>query len=87
MTIAPAPMGLGWDAGWDRAFEPYAAGGRRPARVVAAQVEPEGWVAVGHQAHVGGDPEHPPVHAHHEVVDRLRITAGEQQHDRGDQHE
>jgi ribosome biogenesis GTPase / thiamine phosphate phosphatase len=31
--------GLGWDAGWDAAFEPYAAGGRRPARVVAVHKE------------------------------------------------
>ena len=30
---------LGWDAGWDAAFEPFAAGGRRPARVVAVHKE------------------------------------------------
>ena len=31
----PQPEGLGWDAGWADAFAPYAAAGRRPARVVA----------------------------------------------------
>jgi ribosome biogenesis GTPase len=30
---------LGWDAGWDQAFAPFAAGGRRPARVVAVHKE------------------------------------------------
>ena len=39
MTLATAPTELGWDAGWDRAFEPFAAGGRRPARVVAVHKE------------------------------------------------
>ena len=39
MTLAAAPIGLGWDAGWDQAFEPFAAGGRRPARVVAVHKE------------------------------------------------
>ncbi len=39
MTLAAAPLGLGWDTGWDRAFEPFAAGGRRPARVVAVHKE------------------------------------------------
>ena len=39
MTLATAPTGLGWDAGWDAAFEPFAAGGRRPARVVAVHKE------------------------------------------------
>ncbi len=39
MTIATAPTGLGWDAGWDDAFQPFAAGGRRPARVVAVHKE------------------------------------------------
>ena len=39
MTLAAAPTGLGWDAGWDEAFEPFAAGGRRPARVVAVHKE------------------------------------------------
>jgi len=39
MTVATAPEDLGWDAGWDRAFEPFAAGGRRPARVVAVHKE------------------------------------------------
>ena len=37
--LATAPTGLGWDAGWDAAFEPFAAGGRRPARVVAVHKE------------------------------------------------
>ena len=39
MTLAAAPTGLGWDAGWDQVFEPFAAGGRRPARVVAVHKE------------------------------------------------
>ncbi len=39
MTLAAAPTGLGWDAGWDEAFEPFADGGRRPARVVAVHKE------------------------------------------------
>ena len=39
MTVAAAPTGLGWDAGWDAAFEPFAVGGRRPARVVAVHKE------------------------------------------------
>jgi ribosome biogenesis GTPase len=39
MTLAAAPTGLGWDAEWDAAFEPFAAGGRRPARVVAVHKE------------------------------------------------
>src|SRR5689334_25279345 len=34
-TLAP----LGWDAGWTVAFEPYAADGHRPARVVAVHRE------------------------------------------------
>lgn len=39
MTLASAPGDLGWDAGWDEAFEPFAAEGRRPARVVAVHKE------------------------------------------------
>ena len=39
MTLVAAPTGLGWDAGWDAAFEPFAVGGRRPARVVAVHKE------------------------------------------------
>ena len=39
MAIATDPTGLGWDAGWDEAFAPFAAGGRRPARVVAVHKE------------------------------------------------
>ena len=39
MTVATAPLDLGWDAGWASAFEPFAAGGRRPARVVAVHKE------------------------------------------------
>jgi ribosome biogenesis GTPase / thiamine phosphate phosphatase len=39
MTLAAAPIGLGWDAGWDGVFAPFAAGGRRPARVVAVHKE------------------------------------------------
>ena len=34
-TLAP----LGWDAGWAVTFEPYAAEGHRPARVVAVHRE------------------------------------------------
>ncbi len=37
--IATVMTDLGWDAGWDMAFEPYAAAGRRPARVVAVHKE------------------------------------------------
>ena len=57
------------------------------AGVGAALVEPEGRIAVGHQPGVGGDPERPPVHAEDEVVEGDGVAAGEQQHDRGDQHE
>ena len=32
----PAPAGLGWDDLWAAAYAPFAAGGRRPARVIAA---------------------------------------------------
>jgi ribosome biogenesis GTPase len=39
MTLATATTGLGWDAGWDQAFARFAAGGRRPARVVAVHKE------------------------------------------------
>jgi ribosome biogenesis GTPase len=39
LPLATAPTGLGWDAGWDAAFVPFAAGGRRPARVVAVHKE------------------------------------------------
>jgi ribosome biogenesis GTPase len=39
MTLATATTGLGWDAGWDQAFAPFAAVGRRPARVVAVHKE------------------------------------------------
>ena len=38
-SAAKAPTGLGWDAGWELAFEPFAAGDRRPARVVAVHKE------------------------------------------------
>ncbi len=34
-----APVALGWDAGWDAAFAPFAADGRRPARVIAVHKE------------------------------------------------
>ena len=56
-------------------------------RVGAAHVEAERRVPVGHQAGVGRDPQRPPVHAQHEVVDGARILAGEQQDDARDQHE
>lgn len=39
LPLAIAPTDLGWDAGWDQAFAPFAAGGRRPARVVAVHKE------------------------------------------------
>jgi ribosome biogenesis GTPase / thiamine phosphate phosphatase len=49
MTLEPTPIeprsssatlaSLGWDAGWAVAFEPFAAEGRRPARVVAVHRE------------------------------------------------
>jgi ribosome biogenesis GTPase len=39
LPLATAPTDLGWDAGWGQAFEPFAAGGRRPARVVAVHKE------------------------------------------------
>ena len=39
LPLAIAPTDLGWDAGWDEAFAPFAAGGRRPARVVAVHKE------------------------------------------------
>ena len=38
-ALAIEPTDLGWDAGWDQAFAPFAAGGRRPARVVAVHKE------------------------------------------------
>jgi ribosome biogenesis GTPase / thiamine phosphate phosphatase len=39
MSIGTGSADLGWDAGWDAAFEPFAAGGRRPARVIAVHKE------------------------------------------------
>jgi ribosome biogenesis GTPase len=33
------PTGLGWDTGWAETFAPFAAGGRRPARVLAVHKE------------------------------------------------
>jgi len=33
------PTDLGWDAGWAETFAPFAAGGRRPARVLAVHKE------------------------------------------------
>nr|MBA2300216.1 hypothetical protein [Chloroflexota bacterium] len=39
MSLDSAPGDLGWDAGWDEAFAPFAAEGRRPARVVAVHKE------------------------------------------------
>ena len=42
MTLLPTPLdstdqpeGIGWDPGWAASFAPFAAAGRRPARVVA----------------------------------------------------
>jgi ribosome biogenesis GTPase len=37
--LAPALVALGWDAGWARAFAPFAVEGHRPARVVAVHRE------------------------------------------------
>src|SRR5262245_22262762 len=40
MTDEPSGLDhLGWDAGWAGAFEPFAASGHRPARVVAVHRE------------------------------------------------
>ncbi len=39
MTESHVPTGLGWDAAWSEAFLPFAAGGRRPARVMAVHKE------------------------------------------------
>jgi hypothetical protein len=52
---------------------------------MTAHVQAERWVGVGHQARIRRDPQHPPVHAEHEVEDLPWILAGRQQHDRGDQ--
>src|SRR6266511_2662050 len=54
---------------------------------VAAHVEPEWRVRVGHQRGVGGDAEDPAVHAEHELVEGLRVAAGEEQHDAGEEDE
>ena len=50
-----------------------------------AHVEPERRVPVGHQRRVGDDPDDPAVHAQDEVVEGLRVAAGEQQDDDGDE--
>lgn len=39
LAATDQPKGLGWDARWAAAFEPHAASGRRPARVVAVHKE------------------------------------------------
>ena len=53
-------------------------------RLASALVEPERRVAVGHEAGVGHDAQHPAVHAHDGVEDVARIAAvGEE--DAGDQ--
>ena len=57
------------------------------ATSVCSLVEPERRVAVGHQPGVGGDPEHPPVEAEHEVEDPPRVTRREQQGHRRDEDE
>src|SRR3954468_13435640 len=46
---------------------------RARRRLVAAHVEPEWRVRVGHQRGVGGDAEDPAVHAEHELVEGLRV--------------
>ena len=59
---------------------------RRGAQaLVTALVEPEGRVLVGHQRDVAGHAQHPPVEAEHQVEDRTRVAAGEEQHHGGDQ--
>lgn len=50
-------------------------------------VEPERRVDVGHQRRVDGDTEGPTVHPEHEVVERFRVTAGEEQHHAGEEDE
>lgn len=57
------------------------------SRVLAALVETEGRVAVGHQGGVAGHPQHPPVQPEHQVEDLARVTPGEQEDDRGDEHQ
>ena len=66
--------------------------GRRRGRfgllgLVAALVEPERRVLVGHQRRVRDDAEHPAVHAEHEVEDAARVARGEEQRDAGEEHE
>src|SRR4051794_23506763 len=82
----PGPGGGGGRPGW-----PGHGAGRRGHRLVAALIEPERRVAVGHQRHVGDDPEHPPVQPEDEGEEAGRVPRGEQQrhgreeHEQGDQ--
>ena len=55
--------------------------------VVAALVETERWVLIGHQGGVGDDAVHPSIETHHEVEDRPRVAAGEQQGHGCEQHQ
>src|SRR5437867_8408000 len=61
--------------------------GRGTARLVAAEVEPEWWVTVGHQRGVPGDPQCPAVNSDDDVEQWTRVGTGERQDDRGDQDE
>jgi hypothetical protein len=51
---------------------------------LSALVEPERWVAVGHQACVADDAEHPTVEADDEIEQRSWIPAREQKDHRSD---
>src|SRR5215213_979498 len=62
-------------------------GGGRGRRLGAAHVEAERRVGVGHQRHVGADPVHPAVEAHHEVEQARYVAPGEEQRDANDEHE
>src|SRR3954471_7997426 len=58
--------------GLDRRASVESGAGRR---IVAAYVEPEWRVGVGHQRGVGRDAEDPAIHAEHEVIERLGVAA------------
>src|SRR5690606_11419814 len=63
---------------------PWRAGRRR---LLTALGQPERRVGVGHERRVRGHAQRPPVHADHQVEDTARVVAGEQQGERGDQHQ
>jgi hypothetical protein len=58
-------------SGWRRLRQ-----GQCAARLVAAHVQAERRVLVGHQARARGDPQHPPVHAEDEVEDLPGVPPG-----------